>query len=102
MSDWKNLLNKKILIVAAILSMIGSVGYAHYGHSLWTQLSYLGLPGILVSAALSIALLGSHGGGPLGMLLVIATPINFLLYVALGMAAQKLAALFNNPNGKPT
>jgi hypothetical protein len=35
------------------------------------------MPGILLAAALSIAMLGAHGGGPLGMMLVIATPVNF-------------------------
>ncbi len=52
------------------------------------------MPGILLAAALSIALLGAHGGGPLGMLLVIATPVNFFLYLAIGLAMRKVGRLF--------
>ena len=48
----------------------------------------------LAAAVLTIAGLGSHGGGPLGMLLVIATPVNFLLYLGLGAAAKRLAKMF--------
>ena len=56
------------------------------------------MPGILFAAALSIALLGGHGGGPLGMLLVIATPVNFFLYLAIGVAIRKVALLFIKPS----
>ena len=91
----RRLLNKKILIVAAVLSGIVSAAYAcpDLGHSLsysfCRQISIVGAPGILIAAAVSMALLGgAHGGGPLGMLLIIATPINFLLYVGLGVAAR--------------
>jgi hypothetical protein len=95
MCDQKKLLNKKILVVAALLSSIASTAYACPGlghsldYSLCRQISLAGLPGILIAAAVSMALLGgSHGGGPLGMLLIIATPLNFLLYVGVGVAAR--------------
>jgi hypothetical protein len=52
------------------------------------------MPGILAAAVLTIVGLGSHGGGPLGMLLVIATLGNFLLYLGLGVAAKRLANIF--------
>lgn len=62
-----------------------------------------GVPGILIGAAVSMALVGgAHGGAPLGMLLLIATPINFLLYVGLGVAARKLVKVFIKRNEKPT
>lgn len=79
-------LSKKILVIAAVLSCIASAAYAcpgsgHFvGYSLCRQVSLVGVPGILIAAVVSMALLGgAHGGGPLGMLLAIATPINFLL-----------------------
>lgn len=106
MSDKRKLLNRNILIIAALLSCIVSAAYSCPGlghsvsYSLCRQISFVGLPGILIAAAVSIALLGSHGGGPLGMLLVIATPINFLLYVVLGIAARKLVNLFKKSNGE--
>lgn len=95
MSDSHRLLNSKILVSAALLSIIGSGAYActyikalHAAYSLFLTLSYVGILGILVAAVLSIAVLGSHGGGPLGMLLVIAAPVNFLAYVGLGVAIR--------------
>lgn len=106
MGDERKLLSKKILIIAALLSCIVSAAYACPGlghsvsYSLCRQISLVGVPGILIAAAVSIALLGSHGGGPLGMLLVIATPINFLLYVVLGVAARTLVNLFKKSNGE--
>src|SRR5216684_4259070 len=91
MSAQRKLLNKKILIIAALLSGIVSLAYACPGlghslsHSFCRQISLGGVPGILIAATISMALLGgSHGGGPLGVLLIIATPINFLLYVGVG------------------
>jgi len=79
-------LNKKILLIAALITAISSAAYACTYRSGVT------------SAALSIALLGAHGGGPLGMLLVIATPVNFFLYLALGLAMRKVARLFTKPS----
>jgi hypothetical protein len=98
-------LNKKLLVVAALLSAVGSAAYActfmpagtSSNYSICLQVSYVGMPGILFAAALSIALLGGHGGGPLGMELVIATPVNFFLYLAIGAAIRKVALLFIKP-----
>jgi hypothetical protein len=87
-------ISKNILAVAALLSGIASVAYACPGqshtltYSICRHISYIGIPGILVAAAVSIGALGAHGGGPLGMLLLIATPINFLLYAGLGVGVQ--------------
>jgi len=99
-------LNRKILLVAALISAIGSAAYActytpavtSSSYSFCLHISYAGMPGILFAAALSIALLGGHGGGPLGMLLVIATPVNFFLYLAIGVAIRKVALLFIKPS----
>ena len=101
------LLNRKILVVAALISAIGSAAYActytpavtSSSYSFCLHISYIGMPGILLAAAFSIALLGAHGGGPLGMLLLIATPINFLFYAAMGLAMRKVARLFTKPIG---
>lgn len=104
MSDQRKLLNKEILVVAALLSVIGSTAYAcmemgpHATYSLFRAISVVGLPGILAAAVLSIALLGGHGGGPLGMLLVIATPVNFFLYLTIGLAMKKVVRLIIKPS----
>src|SRR5216110_2422984 len=97
MSDNRKILSKKILIIAALLSCIASAAYAcpRLGHSVsysfCRQIALVGVPGILIAAAVSMVLLGgAHGGGPLGMLLIIATPINFLLYAGLAAAARAL------------
>ncbi|HXJ11258.1 MAG TPA: hypothetical protein VNH19_03230 [Candidatus Limnocylindrales bacterium] len=108
MTDLRKLVSKKIVIMAALFSIMGSGAYActYFSgtsqtiYTLFLRISYIGMPGILAAVVLSIGLLGSHGGGPLGMLLVIATPINFLLYVALGLTARKLADLFRKHEGK--
>ncbi len=101
MSDNRKILSKKILIIAALLSCIASAAYAcpRLGHSVsysfCRQIALVGVPGILIAAAVSMVLLGgAHGGGPLGMLLVIAIPINFLLYVGLGVTGRWLTTLF--------
>ena len=99
-------MNKKILLIAALLSVIGSAAYActfmsgitSSGYSFCMLISYIGVPGILLAVALSIALLGAHGGGPLGMLLVIATPVNFFLYLVIGLAIIKVTYLFTEPS----
>ena len=105
MSNPKKLLNKRILLFAALLSAIASAAYAcpwdSVSYSFCRQIALVGVPGILIAAAVSIALLGgAHGGGPLGMLLLIATPINFLLYLGLGIAAQSVGKLFKKKNGE--
>lgn len=98
-------MNRKILLIAALISAISSAAYAcmmigpSASYSFCNRVSDIGLPGILTAAALSIALLGGHGGGPLGMLLVIATPVNFFLYLAIGVAIRKVARLFTKPSG---
>ncbi len=100
MSTLQKALSNKVLVIAALLSVIASAAYACAGTTgigpLCDQISEIGLPGILVAAALSIALLGGHGGGPLGMLLVIATPINFFIYLVIGFALRKVGRLFTN------
>lgn len=107
MSDQLKLLNRKILIIAVVVSGIASAAYAcpdlgHFvSYSLCRQIALVGVPGILIAAVVSMVLLGgAHGGGPLGMLLVIATPINFLLYVALGISARGVWRFLNKRNEK--
>jgi hypothetical protein len=92
-------MDRKIVVTALILSIIGSAAYAcSFGLGpmvpLCRQISFIGIPGVLAAAVLTIAGLGSHGGGPLWMLLVVATPVNFLLYLGLGAAAKRLANIF--------
>jgi len=109
MSNNGKLLSSKIFIVAALLSCIASAAYACPGsghsvsYSFCRQIALVGVPGILIAAVVSMALLGgAHGGGPLGMLLVIATPINFLLYAGLGIAARAVWGLLNKRDGSAT
>src|SRR5712692_5687967 len=109
MSNNRKLLSKKILIIAALLSCIASAAYACPGsghsvsHSFCRQIALVGVPGILIAAAVSMALLGgAHGGGPLGMLLIIATPINFALYIGLGVAARAVWKILNKRSDKST
>jgi len=103
MSNNRKLLSMKIFIIAALLSCIASAAYAcpGSGHSVFCrQVALVGVPGILIAAVVSMALLGgAHGGGSLGMLLVIATPINFLLYAGLGIVARAVWGLLNSRRG---
>src|SRR6266508_2884317 len=78
MSDQRKLLTKKMLIIAALLSCIVSAAHActisghSTSYSVCRQIALVGVPGILIAAAASMVLLGGvHGGGPLGMLLII-------------------------------
>ena len=92
-------MDRKIVVIAVILCVIGSAAYAcSIGlgpmHPLCRQIAFIGIPGVLAAAVLTIVGLGSHGGGPLWMLLVIATPVNFLLYLGLGAAARRLSNIF--------
>jgi len=103
MSNKKMSASKKIVLaVAALFSVIASVAYACPGkdlsYSFCRDISLIGTPGILIAAVFSIGALGGHGGGPLGMLLLIATPINFLLYAGLGLGAQSLRKIFRRKN----
>jgi len=72
MGDNRKLLSKKILILAALLSCIASAAYACPGsghsvsYSFCRQVAIVGVPGILIAAVVSMALLGgAHGGGPI-------------------------------------
>src|SRR5437016_6332332 len=109
MSYQRKFLTKKILIISALLSGIVSAAYAcpflgySASYSLCRQIALVGVPGILTAAAVSTALLGgAHGGGPLGILLIIATPINFALYVGLGVAARAAWTILNKSRDKST
>lgn len=107
MSDQKELSKRKLLLFAALLSAIASVAYACPGHSIsysvCRPIALMGVPGILIAAAVSMALLGgAHGGGPLGMLLAIATPINFALYMGLGVAARAIWEILKRRSNKST
>jgi len=60
-------------------------------YSLRRKVAFLGVPGIMVAAVLSIALHGgAYGGGPLTELLLVATPINFAFYAGLGIVGRIL------------
>ena len=50
--------------------------------------------GILLAAVVLMAVgYGVHGGGPIGKLLLIATPINFFLYLVICLAVTKIAKI---------
>ena len=103
MTGQSSLLDKRIVVIASLMSVIVSAAYAcSFGrspmHPLCHQIGLVGLPGILIAAVVSIALLGSHGGGSLGMLLVIATPVNFLVYFGLAVAMKKVVRLVCGPD----
>ena len=107
MCDERVLLNKKILLITALLSCISSAAYAcmisgpHGSYSFCRQIALLGAPGTLIAAALSITLHGgAHGGGPLAELLAFSTPINFLCYAGLGLAARAVWRKLNKGNEK--
>jgi len=109
MSDQRKLLNKKTVLIAALLSGIVSAAYAcpDLGHSLsysfCRQISLAGAPGILIAAVVSMALLGgAHGGGPLAMLLIIAAPINFLLYLGLAVAGRAVWKMLKKRSDEST
>lgn len=98
------LVGKRILVFALLMSCIGSLAYACSFspgplHPVCRQVALIGMPGVLSAAVVTIALLSSHGGGPLWMLLVIATPVNFILYMVLGIAVKKLAGIFRKSAG---
>jgi hypothetical protein len=103
MSNNRRLLSKRIFIIAALLSCIASAAFAWPGSGdsvFCRQVALVGVPGILIGGVVSMALLGGgHGFGSLGMLLVIATPINFLLYAGLGIAARAVWGLLNKRDG---
>ena len=69
------IVDKRIVVIALILSIIGSSAYAcSFGlgpmHPLCREVAFIGMPEVLAAAVLTIVGLGSHGGGPLGMLRV--------------------------------
>src|SRR5439155_2149878 len=80
----RGFLSRKILLIARILTLVGlTAEVCMYSgpsgsYSLRRKVAFLGVPGIMVAAVLSIALHGgAYGGGPLTELLLVATPINF-------------------------
>jgi hypothetical protein len=87
--------NKRVLLFAVLISGVSSFAYAcmmswqspgRYG--LCGLIAIIGAPGLFVAAVLSIVLQGGHGGGPLAEMLVISTPINFLVYAGLGAGVR--------------
>ncbi len=92
------LVNKKILLFAALLSVLNLCAYLlPFGSYLfWSKVALIGFPGLVVAVVLSSALRGGgHGGGPLGEMLLISTVINFVVYAGLGIAAQSLWKVLN-------
>jgi len=87
---------KVSISIALILSIVASAAYACScgvgpAYPFCREIAFIGVPGILAAAMFTIAGLGSHGGGPLTVLLAVATPLNFLLYLGVCAAAQRLA-----------
>lgn len=88
-----------IMLIAAFISIVGSAGYActfasvapHSWHSFCREIAWIGLPGIMFTAVFTIAL---QIGLPLAGELLIATPVNFFLYLGIGLALRKLARAF--------
>jgi len=87
--------NQRVLLFAIFISGLSSLAYAcmmsweppgRYG--LCGLIAVIGAPGLFVSAVLPIVLQGGHGGGPLAEMLVVSTPINFLVYASLGAAVR--------------
>ena len=88
-------MNKRVLLFAVLISGLSSFAYAcmmsleppgRYGPC--GLIAIIGAPGLFVAAVLPIVLQGGHGGGPLAEMLVISTPINFLVYAGLGAAVR--------------
>lgn len=101
--------NKKILLVAVLLSCITSGAYAcmwlgpSWSYSFCSQIALLGFPGILIAVVLLGILLGTaHGGGPLAAMLAISTPINFLFYGGMGVAARAVWKVLKRRGNKST
>ena len=87
-----------IVLSAASISVIGSAAYActfaglapHSWYSFCRQISFIGLPGIMFEAVLTIAL---QIASPLGAVLLVMTLVNFLVYLGVGLGVRKLVGL---------
>jgi hypothetical protein len=92
-----------IALSAASISIIGSAAYAcmfarvapHPWYSFCRQIAWIGAPGIMFTAVLTIAL---QIGISLEAVLLVATSVNFLLYLGLGLALRKLVKALGNSN----
>jgi hypothetical protein len=101
MNSLKALFTGRISLIAASISITGSAGYLCMvtgplsSYSFCRQIALIGEPGILLAAVVLMAVgHGVHGGGPIGKLLLIATPINFLMYLVICLAVTKIAKVF--------
>jgi hypothetical protein len=88
-----------ITLTAASISITPTAAYAcmlgglapHSWYSICRQISFIGLPGLMFSAVLEIAL---QIVAPLGAFLLVMTLVNFAVYLGLGLALRKLARIF--------
>jgi hypothetical protein len=64
----------------------------HSWYSFCRQIAWIGMPGIMFTAVFTIAL---QIGLPLGGVLLIATPVNFFLYLGIGLALRRLVTFAN-------
>lgn len=84
-----------IALSAASVSIIGSSAYAcmfgglapHSWYSICRQITWVGTPGLMLGAVLTIAL---QIAPPLGAFLLVMTLVNFFLYLGLGLGLKKL------------
>jgi hypothetical protein len=99
---------KVLLIGSALVSVLGSTSYVCMitwslsMHSLCRHVFILALPGFVAAAYVSIALFGAHGGGPLVALLMIATPVNFFMNIAIGLALRGITRMVVKRETKAT
>jgi hypothetical protein len=96
----ESFLKKKwIALSAASISIIGSAAYAcmfgglapHSWYSICRQISWIGLPGLMFGAVLTMAL---QIAPPLGAFLLVMTLFNFFVYLGSGLALRRLAWMF--------
>lgn len=88
-----------IVLSVALISIVGSVAYVctftsvapHAWHSFCREISWIGMPGIMFTAVLTIVF---QIGVPLSAVLLIATTVNFFLYLGIGLALRKLVRTF--------
>jgi len=96
------LFSRKISLIAAFISVTGSAAYLCMvtgplsSYSFCRQIALIGEPGILLAAVVLIVVHGAHGGGPSGELLLVATPINFFMYLVICWAVTKIARVFTS------
>jgi hypothetical protein len=83
--------------IAALMTAIASAAFACSTMQIDSRcmtVALVGIPGIIVSVVVTGALHGSaHGGGPLGDMLLVATPINFIFFVGVGFGVRAIARL---------